>query len=195
MKTLKVAVNVSTLNVPNLLDRSNMYQLNMNNNITTFANCVAQLAIVSAATTDLHTTANTVAAAGLKKKDTVRDKKKYLVQQLLELGHLVEVAADGDEAIVHLAGMDVKHVGIRNFPSFAASQGEQGTVTLKVKAVAKTLYKWLYSTDNATWQDGGTSDVSKTSIANLTAGAYWFKVVFLDGKGGHESNVISFAVN
>jgi hypothetical protein len=103
----------------------------------------------------------------------------------------------GDEAIIHLAGLDVKRKRTSVIPDFKIEQGDHaGSVKIKIKANGpKTIYKWEHSSDAVSWISDGITGVCKTTIDGLAKGIYWFRVVLIDASGEHEQARISFAVN
>ena len=67
---------------------------------------------------------------------------------------------------------------------------------MRVKARrSKTMYRWEHSPDAINWISDGITAISKTTIANLAKGVYWFRVVLIDGSGEHEEGRAHFAVN
>lgn len=197
MNSLTVVLNIRSLSVPELINRSRFYVQRINDNSTIFVSCVATAGKITLAANELHVAHEAAVDGGKTKFREKEDKHKKLLNLLPTLAHQVGYDADGDESIVHLAGMEVKRKGMRSTPEFVAGQGENsGTVKLKVKARYKTMYKWQYATDPAlvNWIDGGISTGCKKVIDHLSSGVYWFRVVFMDNDGEHNGEAIKFAV-
>lgn len=199
MNTLRVAQNLQKLSVHGLINRAKQIHQTMNDNISRFPSCVAALAKVSADTTELEQ-ADLDAADGGKTKTAIRnDKEQQLRESLTILGNYVQEAAQGDEAIVHLAGMDVwKSRGAKAQQGFSVAAAGSGEVLLKTKPVTNTIYQWYYCADplaaNA-WIKAGHSKTSRFTLTGLAAGMYWFKVVYIDADGEREETPIRYAVN
>lgn len=197
MNTLIVALNLRSVNVPALINRSRFWTQQINSHAGSFPNCINTVAKVVTATDELELADEATVDGGKTKFREKRDKRKKLLSLLTALAHQVEEAADGDESIVHLAGMEVKRVGRRSVPAFKVEQANvSGSVQLKVKARKKTVYKWQYATDPslASWIDAGITRVCQKAIGQLSSGVYWFRVVFIDDSGEHNGDVFKFAV-
>lgn len=199
MNTLRVVQNLHTLSVHGLINRAKQIQQTMNDNISRFPSCVAALARVSADTTELEQ-ADLDAADGGKTKTAIRnDKEKQLRESLTILGNYVQEVAQGDEAIVHLAGMEVRASrGSRAQQEFGISVAEGGGLLLKTRRRAGAIYKWMYCADplaSNSWTEAGRGKASRFNLAGLAPGMYWFKVVYIDADGEREESPIRYAVN
>jgi hypothetical protein len=199
MNTVKVAVNVSELTVSGLLNKARLVSQRVTDNPNQFPSCVPANTRVIQGIADLEA-AEAEAGDGAKSKVAyMRDKQQVLVKLMGVLGHYIETDADGDESIVHLSGLDVKKKGVPVIPEFKIEQGEHaGSVSLKIKARAKTIYKWQYCQSafaTGPWTDAARTSGCKALITNLSPGIYWFRVVFVDAQGEHEQPPVSFAVN
>lgn len=199
MNAIKVALNLYGLSVPDLIKRGFFYEQRINDNSTVLASCVATAAAVGVASAALQA-AETDTEDGAKHKIAIRnDKEKELIVLIQDLAYLVQKAANGDEAIVHLAGMEVRQKAIRAESDFKVSQGEEsGSVNLKVKARPRATYKWQYSTDpqgSGPWVDAKVNASSRVSLSGLSLGTYWFRVICTDKDGEHTGEALKFAVN
>ena len=94
----------------------------------------------------------------------------------------------------------IKKKGIKNLAEFEVeATDDRGAVNLKVKAKLKTVYKWQYCiapTNQQVWTTKLTSTVSRATIGNLVSGAlYYFRVLFINNTGDHQTHEIAFVVN
>lgn len=199
MNTIKVALNISSLSVPDLIKRGFFYEQRINDNSTVLASCVSTAAAVGAASAALQT-AETNTKDGARHTIAIRnDKQKELIVLIQDLAYLVQKAANGDEAIVHLAGMEVRQKGTRTETDFKIVQGEDaGSVVLKTKRRERCTYKWQYTTDPlgaANWVDESAGTLSRITINGLAPGMYWFRVICTDKDGEHIGEAVKFAVN
>lgn len=157
------------------------------------------LAAVNAAIDDAEAAQAAAADGGKSKTAAARSKLEAMMQLITNLSLYVQLTAAGDESIVALAGLDVKKSTVPHIPDFDIQQGpHSGSVTLRVKAHDKTVYKWQYCKDpvaSNAWTDIAYTNISKSGQSHLSPGLYWFRVVFIDSGGEHESTPVSFAVN
>jgi hypothetical protein len=194
MKNLIVVLNIAGMSAPELINQSRFHVQRVTDNIASFPSCVAALAKVTAAANELELADEAATDGGKNKTRLKADKYKNLQVEVINLGHDVQKDAAGDEAIVHLAGMEVKRTGTRTVAEFKATQGEHpGEVKLVVKARPNTMYKWQYASDPAlsSWTDAGISRSCKKAISQLASGVYWFRVVFIDDGGEHNGEAFS----
>lgn len=199
MNTFKLALNISSLDVPELIRRGFFYDQRINDNPTIFASCIQTAAIVAAAAGALQA-AETDTEDGARHKVVIRnDKRKELETAIYDLGYLVQKAAAGDESIVHLAGMELRQKRTITETDFKIIQGEDpGSVVLKIKARPRATYKWQYAADplgSGSWIDARASTSSRVTVSGLTAGMYWFRVIYTDKQGEHAVEATKFAVN
>lgn len=199
MNTIRVVQNLHTLSVHGLINRAKQICQNINDNISRFPACVAALAKVSSDTAELEQ-ADLDAADGGKTKTAIRyDKERQLRESLTVLGNYVQEAAQGDEALVHLAGMELRAIrGGRAQQEFAVGLTEGGGILLKTRRHAGAIYKWMYCTDplaSNSWTEAGRGKTSRFNLSGLAPGLYWFKVVYIDADGEREEAPIRYAVN
>ncbi len=199
MNTIKVALNISSLTVPELIKRGFFYEQRINDNPTVFASCVAAATAVGVAATALQA-AETDTKDGARHKIAIRnDKEKELMVLIQDLAYLVQKTANGDESIIHLAGMELRQKRTLTDSEFKVSQGEDpGTVVLKLKARPRATYKWQYSADplgSSQWIDAKSSTASRVTLSGLSPGMYWFRVIYTDKDGEHSGEAVRFAVN
>lgn len=197
MNSLRVVLNAHAFSVPELINQARLWAQRVNDNASSLPSCAATAAKILIAAAELETADEAATDGGKNKTREKNDKYNNLMALLPVLAHQVELDADGDEAIVHLAGMEVQRKASRSTPEFSASQSAgQGSVTLKAKARPKTIYKWQYAADPslASWIDAGLSRGAKKIITQLNSGYYWFRVVFIDDAGEHNGEVLKVAV-
>ncbi|MGZ3899335.1 MAG: fibronectin type III domain-containing protein, partial [Bacteroidia bacterium] len=168
-------------------------------NPTIFVNPNPATSLIVTAIKDLELAWNNAQDGGKTKKAVMHDKEDKLMKLMNNLANYVEVLANGDESVVHLAGMDIKHKPVIVKPEFEVVQlAESGSVKVKVKARAKSMYKYQYTTDpdGKSWIDAKITSVTKAVISGLQAGVkYFFRVVFMDKEGEHPNTPSALYVN
>lgn len=198
MAQLKVALNISALPVPEKVTQSQTMITNIANNPQQFANPGAMLTNASAAVNNLQA-ALLDAADGAKSKIAImHDREDELITAMNRLAAYVELTANGDPAIIHLAGMAVKKTASRNANVFSISQnGTLGMVSLTTEPQDKTLYKWEYCKDpisSNTWIEANRTNACRSKIGSLGSGLYWFRVITDNVNGEHTSDPVMFLV-
>ncbi|MCW3076813.1 MAG: hypothetical protein JWO32_1422 [Bacteroidetes bacterium] len=197
-KILRVALNMSQFSVPDKINKATAIVAAISANTSTFASPNPTLASVNAAIATLQIAWNNAQDGGKSKKAIMHDKEGKLMKLLIDLSHYVEGLANGDESIVHLAGMDVKQKPMPKLSDFEVMQlPESGSVKLRVRAHPNSMYKFQYSADGENnWIDARITTVTKAVITGLQAGVkYFFRVVFLDKDGEHPNTPASLYVN
>lgn len=153
-----------------------------------FLNAGPLLASVSFAINALDTAWKKAEDGGTKDTAQMHDKEEVLMQWMKSLANFVEDTAKGDEAIVHLAGMQVKVQGQKYIADFEVFLPDDlGAVGLRCKARKKTIYRWEYSKDPAgSFVSDHQTDVCTSFIGNLDSNVpYWFRVVLINKTGDH----------
>lgn len=188
--SLKVALNMSTLSVPDKINKALTIVANITANPTVFTTPNPALATISAAITNLQTAWNNAQDGGKTLTAIMHDKEGDLMKLMNDLAHYVEGIANYDESIVHLAGMDVKKKNIIPTVTFDAKPTKNaGEIRVRTKYIKYTFFKWQYSNDGITWLDFKTTSTSKVIINGLTSAVkYWFRVALIDVNGEHEFN-------
>ncbi len=199
--SVKVALLMYKLSVAQKINKARLIITKVTANSSTFSSPSPSLAILKATTDDLETAWNNAQDGGKNLTALMHDKEADFLKHFNDFANYVEALADGNEAIIHLANLDVKKKAtVKNTAEFEVYQwNDRGAVGLKVKARKKTIYKWQYCKaplSTNTWVDGITTDVAHATIGDLEVGAYYyFRVVFIDGTGEHTSTEQGFAVN
>lgn len=197
--SVRVALNMSILSVLQKINKARAIVAAMAANPQVFANPSPALAVVTSAIDDAEAAQAAAADGGKSKTAAARSKLEAMMKLITDLSLYVQITAAGDEAVVALAGLDVKKSAVHHVPEFSVVQGpHSGSVTLRVKAHDKTVYKWQYCKDpmgSNAWTDIAYTDISKSGVSHLSPGLYWFRVVFIDSGGEHDSSPMSFAVN
>jgi hypothetical protein len=124
------------------------------------------------------------------------DKEELLDSALTRLGNYVESIANGDDALILAAGMEVRNKGARPANQFTVTNGEhEGEAVLQTPAKARASYIWQKSTDpfpadlptqaNANkWGQIGVTTVATLTTNSLMAGLkYWFRVALVTSAG------------
>ena len=190
---------MSKYSVPQKINRARLIVTTVAANPVVFANPNPTLAAINSAIDDLEIAWNDAADGGKIKTALMHDKESELLKLLNDLAHYVEGVANGDEAIVHLAGLEVKKYSKPTLPDFEVfNAADRGAVGLRVKAHAKTIYRWEYCKDpiaDNTWQTAKSTNVSNTFIGDLESGTrYWFRVRFDSAFGESMSETLSWIV-
>lgn len=198
--SLKVALLMSKLPVSEKINVANKYNNSVINNATVFVNSNTLTTNITNAIAALELAWKNAQDGGKTKKALMHDKEDALMKLMFDLAHYVEGVANGDEAIVHLAGMQVKTKGTIVKPEFEVFQwNDSGAVGLRVKPHAKALYEWQYSADpvsHTSWVSVITTAIGKATIGDLAVGTmYWFRVVIATPFGKTVVQPINFVVN
>jgi len=198
MTQLKVALNISALPVSDKITQSQTMITNIASHPQEFPNPGSVLTNASTAVNNLQAAMLDAADGGKSKTAIMHDREDELVTAMNRLGAYVESVANGDPAVVHLAGMDVKRVPLKVRRSFDVFQnGTPGLVSLTTESQEKTLYKWEYCKDPIgpnTWTEGNRTNTSKSKIGSLSPGLYWFRVIADNVNGEHTSDPVAFVV-
>jgi len=187
--SLKGALNMSSLSVPEKINRSRSIVSAIAANPGTFPGPSPTLAQVTTATNDLETAWNEAVNGGKDRTIAMHDRETELMKLLYDLNAYVVSVADGDETIIHLANIDTKKKAVATKIDFLVEQGsDSGTVNVRVKALQNATYTWQYTSDlvgNA-WVQAGKNMQSKILIKGLSPGTkYWFRVSIFDKSGEH----------
>ncbi len=191
-----LVLEITNLSVPELVYKSKNTLQRVLDNPTVFIS--PPTGDFSAAVTDLEQAALNASDGGKSFTAIKEDKRRAVIDKFTTFGHYILDTAKDDVSIIHLAGLDVKTTGVRTEKAFDVSQGEHsGMVDIKVISRPDTKYKWQYCTDPTAnvWTDAGITGVRKTTISNLTPGANWFRVIFIDNNGEHLQEAVKFFVN
>lgn len=186
--SLNVALKVQQLSVADKINKGRSIVNAITANYTVFESPNPDMDTVSAAIDDLEKAWNDAQDGGKSKTKLMHDKEANLVKILNNVAAYVVLVADGDESIVHLAGMDVKKKAPGASTGFRVEHGaDSGTVLVKAKAFLNTVYTYQYSADaGVTWTEAGKTMISKFLIEGLTPGIkYYFRVGTFDRKGDH----------
>jgi len=187
---LNVALNVSTLSVPQLINRARQISDAIANNPGVFTTPSPSISVVNSAINDLELAWNDAADGGKSKVAFMHAKKRDVLKQLRLLAKYVEYIAGNDDEIVILATLDLKTKPVINKPDFEVFlPDDRGAVGLRCKARPKTFYRWEYCKDpmaNNPFVTGNITNVSSSFIGNLESGQkYWFRVVLVTVFGEH----------
>lgn len=187
--SLKVALNMSTLSVPDKINKATTIVAKITASPVVFASPNPALATVTLAIKDLQTAWENAQDGGKTLTAIVHDKEGDLMKLMNDLAHYVEGVAGYDENTIHLAGMDVKK---KTTPGSSATFEAKATANIgeakvHTKYVKNTFYKWQYCPNPiGTWVDYKTTSTSKIIISGLTSGTkYWFRVALIDVDGEH----------
>lgn len=161
----------------------------MSNHPSVFTNPLPSLSVVNSAINDLEIAMQDASDGGKSKTALMHDKERIMYKLMKRLARYVEIVADGDESVVHLATLSIKTPSLRNkvtdFELYLPD--DLGAVGLRCKARPKTLYRWEYClgpVGSNPWQVGNLTDNSNSFIGNLTSGStYWFRVILMSKTG------------
>jgi hypothetical protein len=184
---LRVVLNMSRLSVPGKLNKSKMVHAAIGSNTTVFASAAPLLGSLGTAITALETAWTDAQDGGKSLTALMHDREAELDSIMSRVAAYVEGVADGDPAIVHMAGLSIKRSKGATKVSFEVKAGRgSGTIQLRVKAIKGAAYFWEYSIDNATWFDAGSTVQSRTKVDRLNPGTrYWFRYGWVDKDGEH----------
>lgn len=197
MATLKIALNLARLPVFGKINRSETIIANIAANPQAFPSPGAVLTNASNAVNSLQAAALAAEDGGKSKTAMMHDREAELLVAMNRLAAYVETAANGDPAIVHLSGMDLRGQPLRKAQDFGVQQLDPGKVVITTKKHKQSLFKWQYSTDPqgaGSWTEALITSVSKAVISGLAPGFYWFRVILADVNGEHEEGRMRFAV-
>jgi hypothetical protein len=197
--SLKVALNMTTLSVPEKIRKATAVVDALTTNADVFTAPDPDLKTISETINNLNTAYLATADGGKSKTAAMHDLENDLMKQMTYLAAYIEQVADGDESTVHLSALDVKKKVGAGRTEFSVTPKGHGQAILQVKARKGSVYKWQYSANNGAattaWVDALYSKVSKVSIQGLAAGVYFFRVIFIEGTSEHESSTLNVAVN
>jgi hypothetical protein len=193
---ISVALNVSNLSVPQKINRARQIADAIGNYPSVFTNPSPTLTVLNSAINDLELAWNDAEDGGKSKTALMHDKERLLQKFLKDIAHYVEMVANGDEQIVHLASLTVKAKPVRVKPDFEVFLPDDlGAVGLRCKARKKTIYRWEYCKaplGTNQWLTGNITDVSSSFIGNLESSVmYWFRVIVIDAAGEHPLTPLS----
>ena len=186
--TMKVALNIRKISVPEKINRARFIVSTMISNIGVFQNPIPALNTVIAAINALELAWNNAADGGKQKTAMMHEKEDDLMKLMNDIANYVERVADGNTEVVTAAGMSVKRKAVIVRPDFMVEQTEdRGVVLLRVKPRAKTVYRWEFCEDphnENEWRVAHTTDVSTTFIEGVEVGRkFWYRVVLLNKFG------------
>jgi len=192
-KIWKVALNVIRLSVPQKINKTRFFCDAILSNPATFVSPYPTIAVVQSAADDLEIAWNEAVDGGKQKTALMHDKETDLVKLLNLLAAYVESTADGDQEIIHLAGMETRKDPVKHIPDFEVEHtGISGEVKLRVKPNAKTHYHWDFcriSPQENEWRFANETTTASTIISGLDPGVtYYFRVEYR----GHLKNWFPF---
>ncbi|MCD6067652.1 MAG: hypothetical protein K0S33_2478 [Bacteroidetes bacterium] len=183
---IRVALYMARMSVSEKLNKAKRVMNAILTNSNVFTSPGTAVSDLATATTNLENAWNNAEDGGKSLTAIMHDREKIFDAAMIHLAYYVELTANGDPEIIHLAGLDVRPTPNHTGPaSFEAKHGDgNGSINLKVKAVKGASYLWEYSVDNATWVDAGGTKQSRTEINGLTPGSrYWFRYALIDKDG------------
>jgi hypothetical protein len=193
----KVSLGLAKMPVPRKIEKARHIVKEMGADAR-FANSIPALAEVTTATNELEIADNEAQGAGPAQTAVMHQKEEVLDSLLTRLGNFVEIIANGDEAVILAAGMDVKDKATRQAFQFSVANGEhEGEAVLQSPATPRASYVWQRSIDPVPTEPPAPANTSKweqiavTTVATLTTNSlmagtkYWFRVatVTLAGQG------------
>jgi hypothetical protein len=188
LNKIRVALYMSNMSIPDKLKRSRVVQSAISANAQVFISAGAELSRLANATTELETAWGDAYDNGKRLKAIMRNKEHDFDVAMTRLAAYVEMIADGNPAIIYLAGMEVRPFkGPSARAAFEAKRGnETGAIVLKARLMKGSVYIWEYSIDEVTWINAGAGTRSRKEIKNLSPGnRYWFRYARIDKDGHH----------
>ncbi len=186
--SLKVVLKISRLSVPSKIKRARVITDSILSNPVAFPLPSPSIAAVQTAIDEPEIAWNDAADGGKTKTAIMHDKEDALLKLMYDLSHYVEGIANGDESIVHLAGMTSKLNPVFHSADFTVvPTDDRGAVRLRVKPHTKSAYEWQYCKDpmgNNPWIVAKTTTQSTTNWGDLEVGTkYWFRVFYVGNFG------------
>lgn len=192
----KVRLRLSRLSVPELLERAQQIVSAMTGN-PDFPTPNPPLASVTAAADDLdkaNNTANTARMESKAKTVLANEQADKLRGMLTNLGSYVENIANGKDAVINGAGMDVKAPASAGavpgvVTGLEATTGDNdGEIDLSWNSIdgisSYVVERSLKPPPDAAWQHQGAVTKSRTTANGLASGTrYWFRVAAVGAKG------------
>jgi hypothetical protein len=194
MNKITVVLKMNRLSVPEKINRSRFIHARISDNPTVFPSPAPSLAVILDAINTLEASWVAAEDGGKTLKATMRNNDNALMIHMKHLAHYVELMANGDEAIVTLAGMDLKKKspGLLTKVNFSVENtDDRGAVRLSVRAWrGRAMYRWMFCKDPVTpggWTEAKVSTVTTVNYGDLDVGClYWFRVIIVDNDGEHE---------
>jgi Fibronectin type III domain len=199
MKRLVVVLRLGSQTIPEKIDTAKVIVLSMTGN-EYFATPTPELKTITALADELQL-AYEVSRDGTKEQTALMYAKEFeLVTQLNVLSNYVQATANNDieigDAIIFSAGMDVKRPANRQDRKFRVRNTDMaGSVTVETKSEGRAGYVWEYSVDQETWTKCKFTQVSTTTITDLTPGSrYYFRVAVVTDEQGPWQGPINIIV-
>ncbi len=161
-----------------------------------FTTPIPTLAEVTAAALALETAYTAAQGAGPALTAVMYDKEEQLDSLLAQLGNYVEIIANGDDAIILSAGMDVRSKGSRQANQFMVTNGDhEGEAILQSPVTPRASYIWQKSVDplpadqhapanSSKWELVAVTTIATLATNSLVAGVkYWFRFATVTSKG------------
>jgi hypothetical protein len=184
----RISLGLSRLSVPHKIEKARHLVTAMTGNVN-FATPVPSLESVTTAVNNLEEAHNSAQGAGPAKTALMYDMETVLDNVLAQLANYVEIAANGNEAVVLSSGMQLRAKGVKRSSNFTVDDGNHsGELVLHTKATKNGSYVWqmvadpLPDTSSASgnghsWQQIGISTKASFITNNLISGVkYWFRV-------------------
>jgi hypothetical protein len=192
----KVKLNISRLSIPELIERSQQITAAMTGN-PEFTTPNPKLSDITDTTTDVQTANNNANQARMESKaktSTLNELAEKLRGMLSQLASYVDNIANGKDAVIQSAGMDVKAAAsagaVPSVPTgFETTTGDNdGSFDLGWNAVegasSYVVERSLAGPPAADWQHQATVTKSRMTVEGLTSGTrYWFRVAAVAAKG------------
>lgn len=197
-KIVKVALKMTKLSVPEKINKSTQITNAILASPSVFISPTPTIVSIQAAIDDVEVAWNDASDGGKMKIALMHDKVTDLMKLLTLLAAYVENLANGDEEIIHLAGMEARQDISRTVGEFEVEHtDDRGGVRLRIKPRIKAAYRWEYRKDSEpNWTIDQTTVQYTHLIGALEEGVkYWFRV-FYTGQFGEvlAANPVSIIV-
>ncbi len=190
-----MSLGLAKLSIPKKIEKARQVVKAMSAN-PVFVNPLPGLATVTTATDELESAYNDAQNGGPAQTAVMYAKEAKLDRLLTQLGNYVEIIADGDEAIILAAGINVKGKGVRQANKFTVTDGDQeGEAILVTPVKPRASYVWQRSVDplpteppeaanGSKWEQIGITTVATLTVDSLMPGTkYWFRVAPVTNTG------------
>jgi hypothetical protein len=199
---LKVSLGLADMTTSEKIEAARQFVTSMTGNAN-FTTPFPSLTTVTNAANALEVAYNNAKVGGPEQTALMYDREEALDKELVQLGSYVEYIANGNEAIILSANMNVKKKGQgQPFVLKVTNGADTGEVIITCPSIPGAAYKWqikqnpLNTTDDSGWNDLKTITIAKTTVSGLSPGAkYWFRVAtIIKENAGDWSDPVSIIV-
>ena len=191
----RTRLGLAKMSIPKKIEKARQIVTAMGN-APIFVTPVPVLAEVTTATNELEDSYTAAKNGGPALTAVMYDKEEKLDSLLAQLGNYVEIVANGDDAVILAAGMDVKGKASRQAFQFSAVDGDhEAEAILQAPVTARASYIWQKSADplpsdppalanGSKWELVAVTTLATVTASDLVSGIkYWFRVAAVTSAG------------